>query len=219
MPKKKTHDATARFPMEYAPHYSDMVNTCRKQVSTAQQCSDYATQPVVQSSATAALASANKLDKTLDELNNARALVASLESQREQDAAQLRRDHDGFEAAVNIASAGNAPAVLAWGAQVATRSSIAPTTDPPANVRLAVTSVSGDVVAKCKADPSAYSYLFQMGTDPANLAAWPPPAMESGATHTFTGLTVGQKVYVRIAVARRGAGMSQWSSVAEILVR
>jgi hypothetical protein len=58
-----------------------------------------------------------------------------------------------------------------------------------------------------------------MGTTPATPDAWPAPVQEGKANHTFSGLTVGQKVYARIAVMRRGVGQGQWSNVVEILVR
>lgn len=215
----KHPDVTARLPLEYVPQYAAMVTTSNKQVATAQQCPDYANQPGVQTTAGSVASSAKTLDTTLTKLDNARAVVAALETQRDLDAAQLRRDHDNFESAINVASAGKAPAVLAWGAEVATRTSPSPSTDAPLDVRLSTSRVSGNVTAKCKADSTAYAYLFQMGTTPTNPDAWPAPVSEGKSSHLFTGLTPGQKVYVRMALQRRKGGQSQWSGVVEILVR
>jgi hypothetical protein len=216
---KKSDQVTAQFPLARPPYYSAMVTTCQQQTGTVQQCSDYQNQPAVQAAVTAVVASAKKLDQTLTSLVNARALVASLEKQREDDAAALRRDHTGMEAAVNVASAGKAPAELSWGAQPATRTPATPTADPPVNPRLVHGPLPGTVWAKCKPQKGAYSYAFQIGTDPTNPSAWPQPVTEGSASHLFSGLTTGQKVYVRIAVLRRGVGQGQWSGVLEIMVR
>jgi len=43
--------------------------------------------------------------------------------------------------------------------------------------------------------------------------------LESKATYVATGLPVGQKVYCRIAIYRRGVGQGQWSPVMMLLVR
>jgi hypothetical protein len=74
------------------------------------------------------------------------------------------------------------------------------------------------VEAKCNPEKGIICYLVQMGTDPAHPEAWPQPAISSGCKHTFPGLTVGQKVYLRMAIVRRGGVQGKWSDVLEVTV-
>ena len=67
-----------------------------------------------------------------------------------------------------------------------------------------------------KREGGVICYLVQLGTDPAHPEAWPAPVIAGGCKHTFTGLTPGQKVYLRIAIVRRGSVQGQWSVVMEV---
>jgi hypothetical protein len=173
----------------------------------------------VQAAATLVLADATALDKTLGDLANALALVASLEKQRNQQVGTLKQHHDTLEAQLNIASQGQAKALTAWGAKVATRTTLVASTDPPVNAAMKTTDTAGSIVMKCKADPSAVSYAYQTGPTQANPDTWPAPVIRGESNYTLTGLTVGQKLYGRIAVVRRGTGQGQWSSILEVTVR
>jgi hypothetical protein len=43
--------------------------------------------------------------------------------------------------------------------------------------------------------------------------------VEGGSSYTISGLTIGQKLYGRIAILRRGTGQGQWSGILEVTVR
>jgi hypothetical protein len=216
-----TNDATARARLELdgPTEFNAMVATCKHQVATIKQCADYPNQPGVQAAAKIVDDDAEELDKTLTALANARALVSTLETKRDGQVVVLRRDHDALETSVNVASKGQKEAILAWGGKVATRNPPPPSTDPPVNPTVKTTETLGTVVAQCKADKAAVCYLFQRGSDPGNPDAWPPHVIETKTRHVVAGLTIGQKVYFRIAVVRRGTGQGQWSGVMEITVR
>ena len=73
---------------------------------------------------------------------------------------------------------------------------------------------------QCKADRRAICYHYAWGTDAANPDAWPSSAIEGGATHKIAGpLTVGQRLYFRIAIQRRKTGLGQWSGIVEVTIR
>jgi hypothetical protein len=129
------------------------------------------------------------------------------------------RDHDALEVMLNQDCAGDEQAMLQWGAQKATRKATTPTSAAPTSARATATKDEGTVVARCKAEAGAVCYLFQMGNDPANPQSWPAPTIEPGASHTVSGLAVGQKVYFRVAIFRRGTGQGQWSDVVAVVVK
>lgn len=69
----------------------------------------------------------------------------------------------------------------------------------------------------CKQDRAAKCFLFQIGTDPSNVATWPAPVISNGCRHTFPG-TPGQKLYFRVAVQRRRSGLGLWSDIVAVTV-
>jgi hypothetical protein len=125
--------------------------------------------------------------------------------------------HDGLETAIDAASAGQKQAITSWGADVATRTEHPESSDAP--LGLTARSSKGIVTTKVKPDPTALVYLFQTGTDPAHPETWPTPVYESASKHAFEGLPLGQHLYFRAAVIRRGTGQGQWSDIVECTVR
>ena len=183
-----------------------------------QENPDIANHPEVAAAATAVSTQAQTLGKTVSDLGVARTTAKTLETKRGHDALMLRLVHANLEALLNIAAGGNKQAALAWGGKIVSRTTVAVSTDGPTNPGVSST-VPGSVTGKCKAENGVICYLFQIGSDPQNLQAWPVPAISGGCKHTFTGLTSGQKAYLRIAVVRRGGVQGPWSDVLTVTVR
>ena len=219
MSSKKVSEPTLKLPLERPPLYDEMVVTSKTQVGAVQKNPGIATKPVIDTGAKLVLADAVDLETKVKAWRNAVALARALEGEVGKAALVLLRDHDAFEATLNQDCAGDEQAILDWGAKKATRKPATPTTAAPTNARATASKHEGAFVARCKADESALCYLFQMGTDPANPASWPAPVIESGCSHDFGGFTVGQKVYFRVAVFRRGTGQGQWSDIVSVTVK
>jgi hypothetical protein len=216
---KKADNSRLTLPFGAAHQYGVMVNACKQQVATIQKCADYPTEPEVQTRALATLAGADALAQTVVDLGAARLLVSTLEGQREQQAVALRSHHAALVGTLNVACKGKVANIKAWGGDVASRTVLPASTDPPINPGVTTTATTGSVLAKCRADRGAIGYLFQHGGDPANPDAWPKAELVATSKLTVTGLPVGQKVYFRIAVVRRRGGQGQWSGVMEVTVR
>jgi hypothetical protein len=207
------------LPLGASYQHEVMVTTCKQQVATVQKCTDYANQQDVQSCAQATLSEANGLGQTLVDLGTAKLVVATLEGQRDQQTVSLRSKHAALVGALNVASKGKVEKIKAWGGTVASRTVLPMSTDPPAKPLVKTTATLGSVMAQCKAERGAIGYMFQHGSDPANPDAWPKPDLVATSRITVAGLTIGQKVYFRIAVVRRNGGQGQWSGVIEVTVR
>jgi hypothetical protein len=219
MGKKKAD--TARFTLAitgWAPS-ENVIAQVRQQVTNVQKCDDYSKQPEIQARTVVLNLSADDLSKTLGDLAAAKLLVAKLEAQRDQQFVSFGANHTALEGAVNVACKGQIAMIQAYGGAPATRTPLAPSTDPPISTTLRTQGVPGAVVARCKADPGAIGYLFQLGTDPSNPDSWPKPEIWPRSRFVFTNLPVGQKVYVRVAIQRRRGGLGQWSGLLEITVR
>jgi hypothetical protein len=219
MPKLTVAHARCTYPMEGVPRYEEMVATCDKQVAAVKACPDFQTQLDVQACITNVSLRADDLRATIIAFGKAKALLASLETQIEQQGLALVRSHDVLESTVNDVCHGDAALVTKWGGTIATQKPAEPSTDAPANVRVKTTEDPGKVACRCDADERALIYLFQMGSDAANPDAWPAPAMVGGARHTVSGLTFGAKVYFRVAVVRRGTGQGAWSDIVGVTVK
>ncbi len=216
---KPTNTAQVSLPLPAPYLHTLLVDTVKEQVGTVQQCSAYSTTPTVETAATNLLAGATALDGTLTAHANAVALVLTLTGQRDAEVADLIRLHGGLVTTLNLASQGNQAAALAWAGSVKQRTRTPPTTDPPVDTMAkAVSKVSGEVVASCKADRKAKCYVFQMGTDPAHPETWPAPVMVGGCRYRLPGQTVGQKLYFRVAIFRSN-GQGQWSDIVSVTVK
>jgi hypothetical protein len=77
----------------------------------------------------------------------------------------------------------------------------------------------GMVLASCDAEQSVVGYAFQMGTDAAHPENWAAQIVSRGPTYKVPNLPIGQVVYFRIAVIRRGSIQGSWSPMLEIRVR
>lgn len=214
-----TENAKYTLPLELPPHFASMVTTVRQQVATIQQCADYATSPTVQVAADTVLSDASELDAVLVKLVNARALVRELEGQRNKISVTLHRNHGGLVTTLNVICAGVAQSVLKWGGKLLSRVQALVSEAPvPVNARFRNAKTSGTLIAACDPDKRAYAYLFQFGTTQANPEAWPAPTMESGSRHTMVGQTIGQTLYCRIAIVRRGQEAGPWSTILSVTV-
>ena len=209
--------AKGTFPLPANATPEKVVTTVTAQLANAQACADYPNQATVQATATTLKGSLGNLVGILASLANARALVTSLETQRDTECVVVRRDQAALGAAVNTVSQGVPKALAAWGATQQTRSILSSSTDAPLGVKGKALG-NGQVLGECTRDKAGKCYLFQIGTDPTNLSTWPPPVVSNGCRHTFSG-TVGQKLYFRVAIQRTRTGLGQWSDIVEITVR
>jgi hypothetical protein len=215
----KITEATLKLTIERPPLFDEMVVTAKTQVAAAQKNASLPSKPAIDAGAKLVLSDAVDLETKVSAWRNAVKVAKALEGDVGKSALALLRDHGAFEAMLNQDCAGDEQAILDWGAEKATRTSPAPSTASPTNTRATVTKDEGTVVARCNAEAGAVCYLFQMGTDPANPQSWAPPVIEPGASHEVSGLTVGQKVYFRVAIYRRGTGQGQWSDIVGVTVK
>src|SRR5262249_38492607 len=143
--------------------------------------------------------------------------LTGLRTKRGNDVLLLRLLHANMESLVNVAAGGNKAKAATWGGKIVSRTTYASSTDAPVD---AVAKAKGDgaAEAKCQPEEGVICYLMQMGTDPAHPEAWPQPFISGGCKHTFQGLPVGQKVYLRIAIVRTGGVQGKWSDMLEVTV-
>ncbi len=96
---------------------------------------------------------------------------------------------------------------------------IVTTTSPEGAFLAIIKSRRGSVLASCTAERGAQGYLFQWGSNPAHPEAWASPAFSKGHTFELHDQPIGQTLYLRIAIVRRGSLQSQWTQVLQVLVR
>jgi hypothetical protein len=199
------------------------ITTCTKQSGILKQCAAYSTTPVVQTAVTAMDAAVAVLQGTETQLNQARALVSTLEAKRASQMVTVRLTHDTVESTLNTVCNNDPVAAKAWTGdtkQRATPLAVGAVTLPPENAAVRVVKAHpGMVEASCAKEQSVVGYAFQIGTDPAHPELWPAQIMTQGHTHKFPNLPIGQLAYVRIAVIRRGSIQSPWSPILQIAVR
>ena len=149
--------------------------------------------------------------------------MTRLEGQRDVRVSAVRRKHDSVESALNNAADGDAFAARAWVGQVKERAKPLPVGAsilPPESTSLrTVKAHPGMILASCLKEPSTVGYAFQMGTDQTNPEGWPAPVVTRGNTFKVGNLPIGQVVYLRIAVIRRGSIQGQWSPILSVQVR
>ncbi len=211
------------LPLPFDSTCTVMLTTCTSQSGILKQSLAYGATPTVQTAVTDMDGAIADLQETASQLNEARALVATLEGKRDTRMATLRLKHDSVESAVNTASNNDPAAARAWTGETKTKakplpvgaSSLPPERPTVRNVK----SHSGMVEASCAKEQSVVGYAFQMGTDPAHPESWPPPVVTRGHTFKVGNLPIGQVVYFRVAVIRRGSIQSPWSPNLEIQVR
>jgi hypothetical protein len=217
--KPKQNEARFELKLPNGATLEVLVAVIEKQLAAVKAAPDYANQPKIQEAYTALAADAATLKTTLASIATMHATLSTLITNRSLQLFALRVDHEALQTAINVAGKGVEAYLLQYGGNIATRAAVPASTDAPLNAALKLTKTPGEVHAKCQADRKAYAYAFQFGTDPANPDAWPKPAMESKCSYIATGLPLGQKVYARIAILRRGVGQGQWSDMLAIAVR
>ena len=200
-----------------------IISTCTNQSAIIKKCAAYSSTPAVQAVVTDMDASVTILQATETQYVQTKALLASLDGQRQDQAVTVRLKHTAVESALNIASNNDPTAAKAWVGETKVRAKPIPvstSTLPPEKAALRVVkSHPGMVEASCAEEPSVVGYVFQTGGDPTHPEAWAPGATTRGHTYKMANLPIGQIVYVRIAVIRRGSIQSQWSPILQIQVR
>ena len=220
--KKPRPPAEPRFVLKLLQHGAPetTVGVIKQQLAAAGKAADLPNQPKIGDAIKATQADADAVEKTLGDITTTHASLAALLVTRGEQLFSLRMNHENLQTQVNLAGKGDKAYLLTYGGVIAGNgTTTAATDDAPLNPSLKNTKISGEAHAKCKADPKAYAYAYQFGTDPTNPDGWPKPVLEPGSSYIATGLPVGQKVYCRIAVYRRGVGAGQWSPVMMLLVR
>ena len=218
-----TESGKVHLPFPSSAKPKDLVSTCTAQSGTIKQCPLYTSTPAVQTVVTDMDTAVSNLGVTLGKIDVVHAQLSTLETTRDTQIVTVRLKHDAVESALNVSSNGDPQVAEAWVGKTKTRAKpveVTASTDPPENPALAVIkSRSGAVKASCKIEPGAVCYLFQRGTDPAHPETWPSPVFSTGNTFTLSNLPVGQTVYLRIAVVRRGSVQGQWSAILQVVVR
>jgi hypothetical protein len=211
------------LPLPASANAKTLISTCTSQSGVIKQCPAYSTTTAVQGAVGDMDTAVTALQGTVAKVDQARALLLTLETTRDAQVVTVRLKHDGVETALNTASNGDPDAAQAWVGKTKSRAAPVPvstSTNPPENPALQnVKSQHGAVKASCTAETGAVCYLFQQGADPAQPGNWPAPTMTSGSTFTLRNQPIGQLVYLRIAVVRRGSVQGQWSPVLQITVR
>jgi hypothetical protein len=211
------------LPLPAKASCTTIITTCTNQSGIIKKCPAYSTTPVVQAAVADLDSSVADLQGTDTELTQARALVGTLEAKRDAQMVTVHLKHDNLESTLNTVCNNDPVAAKTWTGESKQRAKPLPvgaSTLPPEDAAVRnVKAHPGMVEASCAAEPSVVGYAFQMGTDPAHPEAWPPPVVTKGHTHKFANLPIGQTVYVRVAVIRRGSIQSPWAPILQIQVR
>lgn len=214
---KKVAAARVTFPLPGNSQAGKVVTTCNQQADTVLASPDIAAHPEVAAAANAVKTQAKAAGDIVGNISNTEAALEGLRTKRSDGVLLLRLLHGNMESLVNIAAAGDPAKAVTFGGKLVTRTTVAPSTDPPQKAFLKAVG-DGSVEAKCQAEKGVICYLFQTGADPAHPEAWPMPTFSGGCKHTFTGFPPGQKAYVRIAIVRTGSVQGKWSDVMEVMV-
>jgi hypothetical protein len=220
---KPVSKSKVSMPLAAGASCSTVISTCTKQSGIIKKCSAYSTTPTVEAAVVDMDAAVAVLVDTDTKLTQARALVSTLEGQREVQLVTVHLKHAGVESAINTVCDGDPAAVQAWLGEAKQRTKPLPvgtSTAVPEKAALRnVKKHAGMVEASCAEEKSVVGYAFQMGTDPAHPEIWPAQIVTHGHTYKWANLPIGQTVYARIAVIRRGSIQGQWSPMLQIQVR
>jgi hypothetical protein len=206
----------------YVPTHS-IITTCTDQSATIKKCPAYASTPGVQAAVTDMDTAVSTLGDIVQKLVQAQADVKTYEGQRDKQEITLRIKHSNVESALNNAAGGDPVQALAWTGKTKERAKPLPIGSsnlPPEDAKVRnVKAHPGMILASCAKEQSAVSYAFQMGTDQAHPETWPAQVVTSGHTYKVGNLPIGQVVYLRIAVVRRGSIQGAWSAIMPIQIR
>ncbi len=218
-----TEPVKVELPLAAAAGPKTIVNTCTAQSGVIKQCPAYAATLPVETAVADMDTAVAALQGTVSKMDLLHAQLAALVTTRTTQLAAVHLKHDAVETALNTASNGDPAAAQAWVGKTKSRALPAPVstaTNPPENPAIAVVKSShGSVKASCTPEAGAVCYLFQQGGDPAHPETWPAPTISSGHTFKAHNQPIGQVVYLRIAIVRRGSVQSQWSPVLQIVAR
>jgi hypothetical protein len=199
------------------------VDTWTKQSAIIKQAPGYAAAPAVQAAVGDMDTAVANLSATLLKIEQTHAELSVLETTRGGQIALVFLKHDGVETALNTASNGDAAAAAGWTGKTKTRAKpVAVTADTSSPLSPAIRNVAQDpgaVRVSCNSEQGAVCYLFQQGPDATNPSAWPAPSYSKGHTFVARNQPIGQTVFFRIAIVRRGSVQSQWSPILQIVVR
>jgi hypothetical protein len=211
------------LPLAASASPKTVISTCTTQSGLLKQAPAYPTTSTVEAAVVDMDAAVAALQVTVGKLDNLEAQRAALITTRTTQVVTVHLKHDAVEAAINTASNNDPEAAQAWVGKTKTRAKPAPvttSTNPPEGALLAIIKSShGSVKASCTPEASAVSYLFQQGGDPAHPETWPAPFVARGHTFKVHNQPIGQPIYMRIAIVRRGSVQSQWTPVLQIVVR
>jgi hypothetical protein len=200
-----------------------IINTCTDQSGILKKAPAYSTTLPVQTVVTNLDTAVADLQDINTQLTQAQALVSALEGKRDAQIVTVRLKHENVESTLNTVSNNDPVAAKAWTGETKQRAkplAVGASTLPPANAAVRnVKAHPGMVEASCDEEPSLVGYAFQMGTDATHPELWAPQVMTQGHTHKFPNLPIGETVYVRVAVIRRGSIQSPWSPLLQIVVR
>jgi len=176
---------------------------------------DYAAHPEIQAPVAKWITAAQLVGTLQQQIAACHAQLSTLEGQRTDAVVQWKRGTRIVVSAVEGAAGGSPTAITQWGLEVATRVVTAPSTDPPANVRIGLTQKHAFTI-RWKAIKNAKGYVLQIGD--GTPSGWGTILQATKATYVPTGLTSGQHIAVRVAVIRKN-GQSAWSDVLNAVVR
>jgi hypothetical protein len=218
-----TETMKVALPLAASATAQTVVNVCTSQSAVIKQCPAYPNTPAVEAAVADMDTAVAALSGTVTKIDQTHALLATLVTTRGTQLGTVYLKHEGVETALNTASNGDPVAAQAWTGKTKTRAAPAPvsaTTTPPENAALEVIKSSpGSVKASCTPEDGAVGYLFQQGGDPLHPETWAPGSVTRGHTFKVHNQPIGQIVYFRIAIVRRGSIQSQWSPIVQIVVR
>jgi hypothetical protein len=205
--------AVAKFSTDIKP--KDVDTATQSVVAVAQQNPALAAHPEVGTGLTAWLAASATVDQTTQKLKGAHAQVRALIAAQKVDMAAWRRASKAAVALVNTASAGSEQAIKAWGFTTTARAVPAPSTDPPASLRVTYDK-SLVMTIRWAGVREHVGYAIQIGD--GTPTGWGSPIACVRASYQPTGLAPGQKVAIRVLVMRKN-GPSTWSDPLLVTVR
>ncbi|MBL9130359.1 MAG: fibronectin type III domain-containing protein [Verrucomicrobiaceae bacterium] len=153
-----------------------------------------------------------------DNYEAAKAELVALKNIRDEEADKLRLEHGAVISAIESEAKGNVTMAAASGYPLASPSTTS--TTPPAqitNLALTAGDADGSVDGTHDPDPLARSYEAQVTTVDPVAGPWVTMAQPTASNFTLTGLTSGQRIWVRVrGIGANGPG--PWSDPATKIV-
>lgn len=174
--------------------------------------------PNMASKVTALIAKRNTAKTANDAYEAAKAALVGLKANRDATADDLRDEHTSVISAIESEAKGSTPMLAATGYPLAAPA--VQSSSPPGQIlNLAVTAADGDAALDVSFDPDPLARIYDVqitSTDPVN-GPWTTKEQPTASTVTLTGLTSGQRVWVRVrGVGANGNG--PWSDPATKIV-